>query len=84
MQTRSDGLTYVVGEFSFDTPVEPGNLTAVVRSCMWCLEAHRVQLMRLFLAHNRKRAIAVFLAPDAESVRLALRHGDRLTPPEPL
>jgi hypothetical protein len=69
----SDGLTEVVGELSCDVPCTFINLAALERSCLACFEAHRVQLVRLFLAHDRKRAILVFRAPDAESVRLACR-----------
>jgi hypothetical protein len=73
-QATSDGLTDVVGELSFNTPIVLADLAAIERSCTWCFESHRVQLVRLFLARNRKRAVLVFRAPDAESVRLACRH----------
>jgi hypothetical protein len=67
-------LSDVLGELSFDTPTTLSDLAAIERSCAWCFETYRVQLVRLFLARNRKRAILLFRAPDAESVRLACRH----------
>jgi len=74
VRATSDDLIDVVGELSFDTASTLADLAAIERSCVWCFKAHRVQLVRLFLALNRKRAILVFRAPDAESVRLACHH----------
>jgi hypothetical protein len=70
----SESLTDVVAELSFDKPSTVAELAAIERSCAWCFETHRVRLVRLFLARDRKRAVLVFRAPDAESVRLACRH----------
>jgi hypothetical protein len=69
----SDGLTDVVAALNFDQPNTIADLVAIERSCAWCFEAHRVQLVGLYLARNGKRAVLVFRAPDAESVRLAHR-----------
>jgi hypothetical protein len=74
----TSGLTDVVGELSFDTPIALADFAAIEQSCTRCFETHRVQLVALFLARDRKRAVLLFRAPDAESVRLACRH---LTPP---
>jgi len=73
-QAASESLTDVVAEFRFDAPTSAAELAAIELSCAWCFETHRVQLVRLFLARDRKRAVLVFRAPDAESVRLACRH----------
>lgn len=73
-KATSDDLTDVVGELNLDRPITLADLAAIERSCAWCFETHRVQFVRLFLARNRKRAVLVFRAPDAESVRLACRH----------
>jgi hypothetical protein len=73
-QPTDDGLIEIVAELSFDAPVAPAELSAIARSCAWCLETHRVKFVRLYLARNRKRAILLLRAPDAESVRLAYRH----------
>jgi hypothetical protein len=66
--------TFVVGELAFDAPVCAEKLAALERACSWCFEAHRVCLIERFLARSRMRAVLVFLAPDAESVRQACRH----------
>ena len=68
------GLTDVVGELSFDTPIALADLMAIEQSCPPCFAAHRVQLAGLFIARDRRRAVLLFRAPDAESVRLACRH----------
>jgi hypothetical protein len=70
----ASGLTDVIGELSFETPIAPADLTAIERSWAPCFEKYRVQLVALFLARDRKRAVLLFRAPDAESVRLACRH----------
>jgi hypothetical protein len=72
-QTTS-GLTDVIGELSFDTPMALADLIALEQSCPPCFAAHRVQLAGLFIARDRRRAVLLFRAPDAESVRLACRH----------
>jgi hypothetical protein len=72
-QTTSN-LTDVVGELSFDTPVALADLIALEQSCVPCFTTHRVQLVSVFLARDRRRAVLLFRAPDAESVRLACRH----------
>jgi hypothetical protein len=66
-----DRLSDLIGEKDFDAPMPQSDLVELARSCTWCFEFHRVQLVRLFLSHNGRRAIALFRAPDAESVRLA-------------
>jgi hypothetical protein len=72
-QTTS-GLTDVVAELSSDTPIALADLIAIEQSCPPCFAAHRVQLAGLFIARDRRRAVLLFRAPDAESVRLACRH----------
>lgn len=68
------GLTYVVAELSCDTPIALANLIAIEQSCAPCFGTYRVQLTGLFIARDRRRAVLLFRAPDAESVRLACRH----------
>jgi hypothetical protein len=72
-QPASDGLSDVIGELRFDTAATVAEVAAIEQFCTTCLEAHRVQLVRVCLARNRMRAILIFRAPDAESVRLACR-----------
>ena len=68
-----DGLCEVVGELSFDKATTISDFAAMERFCASCFETHRVHLVRVCLARNRMRAILIFRAPDAESVRLACR-----------
>ena len=64
----------VIGEISFDAPIAPVELAKLQCSDGWCFGNRRVRLVRVFLARNRKRAVLLFEAPDAESVRQAFRH----------
>lgn len=38
-----------------------------------CLRTHRVRCVRTYLATDRRRMVSLWRAPDAESVRIALR-----------
>lgn len=67
-------LTDVVGEFRFASPVTAEELMSIDRTCAWCFEMMRVQLVRAFLSRDGMRAVLIFRAPDAESVRGACRH----------
>jgi hypothetical protein len=67
-------LVNVIGELSFDAPLASLELAKLQCSDKWCFGSCRVRLVRLFLARNRKRALLLFQAPDAESVRQAFRH----------
>ncbi len=67
-------LTEVVAELSFQTPVLQADLATMEHSCAHCFEIYRVQLVALILSRDRKRAVLLFRAPDAESVRIACRH----------
>jgi len=66
-------LSEVIAELSFETPVARAELESVEHSCAACFLVHRVALVRVFLTHSCTRAVLVFRAPDAESVRLACR-----------
>jgi len=70
---RDEDLTEVVGELVLPMAVTPADLAAFEDSCAWCFQTHRVEIVQLFLSRDRKRAMIVFRAPDAESVRLACR-----------
>jgi hypothetical protein len=67
-------LINVIGELSFDAPISPKDLAELQCPDAWCLCSCRVRLVNVFLAHDRKRAVLLFQAPDAESVRQAFRH----------
>jgi hypothetical protein len=57
----------------FETPVELGDVQAIEDANAHCLEAHRVRFMRTFFSNDRRRMACLYLAPDAESVRIAQR-----------
>jgi len=63
----------VIGELSFDVPIAPEELAKLQCSDGCCFGSRRVRLLGLFLARDRKRAVLLFQAPDAESVRQAFR-----------
>ena len=65
--------TAVVGEIDVAASVSAARISALVHEGGWCFEAHRVCCVERFFARDRARAVLVFLAPDAESVRLACR-----------
>ncbi|HEY8509233.1 MAG TPA: hypothetical protein VIL32_12790 [Steroidobacteraceae bacterium] len=69
-----DTLTRIIGELRFGKPVDPASVEALPRLCSWCFEVHRVQLVDVVVSPNGRRAVFEFRAPDAESVRIALRH----------
>jgi len=77
-------LINVIGELSFDAPIAPRDLAELQSPDAWCLGSCRVRLVKVFLAHDRKRAVMLFQAPDAESVRQAFRrtqaHFDQIWP----
>lgn len=66
-------LINVIGELSFDAPIALEDIAKLECSYTWCFANCRVRLVRGFLARNGKRAVLLFQAPDAESVRQALR-----------
>jgi hypothetical protein len=63
----------VLVERAFDEPVELEALQRREHEGAWCLEAHSVRFLRTFVAHDRRRLLCLYDAPDAESVRLAQR-----------
>lgn len=69
----NEPLSEVIGELVFPDAITTADLAAFEASCAWCFQTHRVQLIKLFLSLDRKRAMMVFRAPDAESVRLVCR-----------
>lgn len=70
---RDEDLTKVVGEVALPMAMTPVELAACEDSCAWCFQTHRVELVQSFLSLDGQRAVMIFRAPDAESVRLACR-----------
>ena len=73
VKSTIDGLTDVIAELQFAVPITLADIAMLETSCTWCREMHRVELVQLFVARNRKRVVLVFRAPDAESVREVCR-----------
>ena len=63
----------VFASWSFDQPVALEELRAQGDAGAVCLQSHRVRFLRTFVSSDGRRMIYLCLAPDAESVRLALR-----------
>jgi hypothetical protein len=80
-------LVDVVGERELRTPMRSAGPTPLEQACRLCASVHRVHLVRVYVSLDGLRAIGVFRAPDAESVRLAYRSAgaplDRVWPFHP-
>jgi hypothetical protein len=76
----------IVVERSFEAPVSYEEMDARERAVAWCFEQHRVTALRSFLSRDRTRAVCIYDAADAESVRITQREGglpfDRVWPAE--
>ncbi len=57
----------------FDEPVVLAEVQAIEDAGAGCLQAHRVRFVRTYFSKDRKRMMCLYLAPDAESVRIAQR-----------
>lgn len=66
----------VVVEMLYDPPLPPTNFTETLGAASWCFQLHQVAHRRAHLALDGHKSACVFDAPDAESVRLALRQLD--------
>lgn len=58
---------------SFEAATAFEDLDAAEQAGASCLLTHRVQRVRSYLSADRRRMVGLYLAPDAESVRLALQ-----------
>ena len=63
----------VIMEQTFETPITDERVQAFARRMDECLELRNGAWARSYLARDRKRMFCEFYAPDAESVRDALR-----------
>src|SRR5262245_12665215 len=66
-------MTRVVMEQTFDTPLTDDEQARYAKRLDECLELRRGAWVRSYLSTDRKRSVCEFEAPDAESVREALR-----------
>jgi hypothetical protein len=69
-------MARVVLEQSFETPISDEAMAKVARRMDECLELRNGAWMRTYVSLDRKRMICEFFAPDADSVRDALRSSD--------
>lgn len=67
------GSARVLVQHRVEEPVTFADLRTVENLCAWCLETHRIALVRMLLSVDFKRIVYLYRAPDAESVRLAHR-----------
>lgn len=67
------GGARVLAQHRVEEPVTFADLKTVENLCAWCLETHRIQLVRMLLSIDFRRIVYLYRAPDAESVRLAHR-----------
>lgn len=67
-----EGDCFVV-ERSFPGPLTEAQAAAAISGARSCLDIHRAELARSFLARDGMRMVCVFRAPDAETVRTVNR-----------
>jgi len=62
-------MALIVVERSFEAPAVFEDLEAQEAAVAWCFEQHRVKPLRSFISFDRRSAVCVYEAPDAEAVR---------------
>jgi hypothetical protein len=72
-RATSDNGALIVAERRIALPVRLVDLRTIEHVCAWCLEKHRIRLVRMLSSADFTRIVYVFTAPDAESVRWAHR-----------
>src|SRR5262245_11926120 len=77
-------MASIIVEYSFDQPMSDEQLSEMAKRFDTCLELRNGTWVRSSVSVDRKRMICEFEAPDAESVRDALRQArisfDRVWP----
>jgi hypothetical protein len=68
-------MEHVIVERCFEEPLKLREAEAVRKSNAWCVDLYGIRLLRSYLSSNGQRLICLFEAPDAESVRVAIRKG---------
>jgi hypothetical protein len=66
----------VIMEQSFEAPLSEERMQKMARKLDECLELRNGAWARSYVARDGKRMVCEFFAPDAESVRDALRSGN--------
>jgi hypothetical protein len=70
-------VEHVISERSFVEPISFADIEAMAERASWCFDLHHVGYRRSFLSLDGRRMVCHFEAPDAESVRNALRQLDK-------
>jgi Nickel responsive protein SCO4226-like len=66
----------VIMEQTFDPPISEEQMSKMARRIDDCLQLRNGAWARSYVARDRSRMVCEFVAPDAESVREALRSGN--------
>jgi hypothetical protein len=69
-------MARVIVQYAFDPPLTPEDEAAMARRLDPCLTVRHGAWRRTSLSRDRRRMTCEFEAPDAESVREALRSAD--------
>ncbi len=67
-------MAHIVLEQSFEHPLSEADYGEFAKRLDPCLEVHRGTWVRSYFSVDRRRVVCEFEAPDAESVREALRN----------
>jgi len=67
---------HVVIERTFEEPISRAAVAALFEKGGECLPRHRVTYLGGYIAPDGRRMLCLFVAPDAESVRIANRESD--------
>ncbi len=66
----------IIMEQTFETPLSDEQMSRMAKRLDECLDLRNGAWARSYVARDRKRMVCEFVAPDAESVREALRSGN--------
>lgn len=69
----ANGLTNIMVEWKNNAPIQEIDEYRADQETFSCLDLYKVQYIECFLSEQHNRMICHFVAPDAESVRQALR-----------
>jgi hypothetical protein len=71
----TDGYTTVIVERQIPHDISEADWQRRAESGAWCMAIYRVALLESVVAPSHGRAVCVFIAPDAEAVRVANSQG---------
>lgn len=62
-------MNVIVVEREFEEPVDIDGLQEIENNGAWCLANYRVTHLYTYVAHDLRRTLCIYRAPDAEAVR---------------